>query len=114
MPYTTYAQINSLDEFSFIGGTDQTLEFTVYDQNGIAANLAAATCSWKLAPYGEPESTTLTKSGSVIATNIFQVYIPASDTLALEGKFMHQPIIILAGNEYRSQQGIINISAAIS
>lgn len=114
MSYLAYSQINSLDEISFVGGTEYTLEFVVYEQNGSPANLATATCAWKMSPYGEPDGAVLSYAGTVTGANTFEVLIPSADTLILSGKYMHQPIVTDAGKEYRSQQGIITIIPAIS
>lgn len=114
MTFLSYTQINSLDEISFIGGTYYTLEFTVYNQNGSPANLSGATCSWKMSPYGSPDIITLSYSGTITGTSTFEVYLLSADTLALSGKYVHQPLIVESGKDYRSQQGIINITPAIN
>ena len=111
---SNYSQVNNLEEIVFIGGTEYTIDFIVYDQNGGYGNLSGATCSWKMCPYGEPSNVLLTYSGTVINSYTFRVTILANDTLSLSGKFQHQPIIVDSGKTYRSQQGIINISAAIN
>jgi hypothetical protein len=113
MSYLSYAQINSLEEISFIGGSYYTLEFVVYNQNGSPANLSGATCTWKMSPYGNPDIITLSYNGTVTGTNTFEVYLLSADTLALSGKYVHQPLVVESGNSYRSQQGVINITPAI-
>ena len=112
MSYLTYAQINSLEEISFIGGTDYTLEFVVYDQSGALGNITGATCTWKMSPYGKNSIVTLSYTGTVTSSTTFTVSIPSADTLSLSGKFVHQPIVTKSGKTYRSQQGIINILPA--
>jgi hypothetical protein len=110
---TTYGNINSLDEISFIGGTYYILEYKVYDQDGGAANISGSTCSVKISPYGESNIVVLTYSGTITGTNTFEIYLLSADTIGLSGKFKHQPIILDSGKSYRSQQGIINIVSAI-
>ena len=113
MPNTSYSIINSLEEISFIGGTNYILEFKVYDSAGGEYNLSGATCTWKMALFGSPEVSILSYSGTITGTNIFEIEILSANTKFLSGKFIHQPIIVDSGKEYRSQQGIINITAAI-
>ena len=107
-----YSTINSLGDVFFIGGSEYILEFKVYNQAGDEANLSGATCSWKMSPFGDPDTVTLTYSGTVTGANIFQVTLLSADTLALSGKYIHQPIVVDGGKSYRSQQGIINIIPA--
>lgn len=115
MSFTTFSTINSIPEIAFIAGTDYTIEFTVYDATtGSPADLGAATCSWKMSPYGKESVITLSKSGSVTGTSTFEVHLVAADTLSLSGIYVHQPLVIEGGKDYRSQQGIINISPAIN
>jgi len=110
---TGYSQINALEEITFIGGTEYTIEFIVREESGAYANLSGSTCSWKMCPYGEPDNVILSYNGNITGSYTFEVTIPSADTLTLSGKFLHQPIIDDGLAEYRSQQGIINISPAI-
>lgn len=106
---TTFSSINSLGDFSFIGGTTYTLKFTVNDQSGSAIDLSTATCRWKLAQYGT-DNVILSKTGSVIATNIFEVLLSSADTSSLSGKYSHQPTVEFAtGVVVIPAQGIISI-----
>lgn len=107
--YLTYANINSLGDISFIGGGNYTLKFTCVDQSGSSVDLSSATCSWKLAPYGT-DYVQISKAGSVITTNSFEVLLTPSDTVSLSGKYSHQPIITFAnGVTIIPAQGIITI-----
>ena len=112
MSYTSYAQINALEEISFIAGTYYTIEFKVYNQAGDEANLSGSTCTWKMSPYGEPNIVTLSLNGTITGTNTFEVYLLSSATLNLSGKYVHQPIITDGTKIYRPQQGVINIIPA--
>ena len=114
MSNVSYQTINSLSEISFIGGSEYTITFNVFDQNGGAANISGATCSWKMSPYGEPETVILSYNGTPVGTTAFSITILAADTLALSGKFIHQPLVVESGKSYRSQQGIITIIPAIN
>jgi len=114
MSYNSYAQMNSLEEVSFIAGTYYTLAFTVYDNNGAPANISGATITWKMCPYGKPNVISLSYGTTITGTSTFEVYILSADTLSLKGKYTHQPIIVDSGKTYRSQQGTITISPAIN
>lgn len=111
MSYTGYAQLN-LESMFFIGGTDFTLEFTVYNQDGSLADLSGASVAWKMAPYGDSASV-LSYAGTITGANTFEVHILGADTLSLDGIFIHQPIVTKAGEDFRSQQGEIVIGEAI-
>ena len=106
-----YLTINSLEEISFIGGTEYTLEYVVYDQSGALANITGATCSAIIAEYGSPDAL-LTYSGTITSSSTFEVVILSADTINLNGKYIHQPIVVESGKTYRSQQGVIDIGLA--
>jgi hypothetical protein len=94
--------INSLPEISFIAGDTQVFEFTVYDENSSPIDLSSNTLDWNKTPILSA------------TTNVFNVTLDESDTIALSGKFIHQPYIKdYAGNVYRYGQGIITIVPAI-
>ena len=112
MSYLSYATINSLEEISFIAGTEYTIEYKVYTQTGADANLGAATCSCKISEYGST-AVLKTYSGNITGGNTFEIVILSTDSLSWEGKYLHQPIVVESGKSYRSQQGIINITGAI-
>lgn len=109
----------SLPEITFIGGTYKELPFDVVDNLGSPVDLTSFTFSWVLSPYGEPEISTLVKTGildtSVITNNRFIVYLYSYDTINLSGKYIHQPIVISTpGYEFRNGQGYINIISGLS
>lgn len=104
--------VNDLAPFTFIGGTEQVLEFDIYDNAGQVLDLSSATCSWIMSPYGNPNFATLSLTGVISASpvNRFTVTISGSTTQLLSGKFTHQPKIIdLDGAEYRPSQGLISV-----
>lgn len=111
MSYTSFSVINSLEEFSFIAGSQYKLEFTVYQSDGVnPMDLGGATIYWVLAPYGQPDYTVLQLTGVVTGTNTFSVTIPFGSTTLLSGKYVHQPIIkSFGGLEYHPCQGIVMI-----
>jgi len=106
-----YVKPDDLCEFSFVGGTYETLVFDIIDSASAAVDLSSATCTWTMGEYGSG-SAQISKSGSISASpvNRFTVTLDASDTISFQGKYMHQPIIEdLSGNVFRPSQGIINI-----
>lgn len=116
MTYTSFATLNSLQEFSFIAGSSYTLDFTVYESDGInPMDLGGATIYWVLAPYGQPDYTILQITGSITGVNTFEVEITSALSENLSGKYIQQPIIVaFSGTEYRIAQGIVLILPKIS
>lgn len=106
--YTIYAQINSLEEFGFIAGSPYTLNFNVYEQNGITPlDMGGATFKWVLSPYGQNYSV-LEKTGSITGIGTAEVQLDTVDTELLSGKYIQQPVIVsFSGEEYRPGQGVI-------
>ena len=106
---TTFSDINSLDDIAFVAGSSYTLKFVVQNQSGSGIDISGATCTWRMAPYGTTY-TQLTKTGSVIATDTFAVYLGEGDTSGSSGKFAHQPMIKFStGVVLKPAQGIITL-----
>jgi len=114
MNYVTFSDLNSLGEINFIAGTSYTIKFEVKDQDGNGIDISSADCTWRLAPFGT-DYAIVTKTGSVIATSIFEVVLSPADTLNLSfAKYTHQPSIIFSnGVEVVPAQGIITITQRI-
>ena len=112
--YTNYDEINSLEEFSFIGGTDFTIEFTTYQSDGVTPqDIGGATITWMLSPYGENYNV-LEISGSITGQYTFEVVIPGESTESFSGKYIQQLKIESFTNElFRPAQGVILIIPAI-
>lgn len=108
--YTLYSQINSLTEFGFIAGTEYTLNYNVYEEDGITPlDMGGATFKWVLSRYGQNENI-LEKTGSITGIGTATVSLSAEDTELLSGKYIQQPVIIsFGGEEYRPGQGVILI-----
>ena len=106
---STFSNINSLGDISFVAGNTYTLKFVMTDQSGSTIDLSTATIRWRMAPYGT-DYVQLNKSGSVTAAGIFTVLLTSADTAGLNGKFSHQPEIELAsGVVLHPGQGIITL-----
>lgn len=106
---TTFSTINSLGDYPLIAGGTYTIKFTVLDQSGSPVDLSSTVCSMKLAPFGT-DYTVLTKTGSVIASNIFSIVLSSEDTEGLSGKYTYQPILTLSSSEVlKPSQGILTI-----
>jgi|WetSurMetagenome_2_1015567.scaffolds.fasta_scaffold597963_1 hypothetical protein len=111
---TTFSNLNSLTDISFIAGTDYTIKFVVNSQAGSPIDLSTATCKWYLAPYGT-DFTVLRKTGSVIAAGTFSILLSANDTIDFFGKYTHQPSITFSnGKIIYPAQGIITILKGLS
>ena len=110
MSYTSYSSINSLDEFSFIAGTEYVLSFSVVDNNGNSVSLNGGSVTWYLCPYGQPEYAVGEISGTITGTNTFTVTVPSATTLSLGGKYVQQPQVTdWTGKPFRAAQGVITI-----
>ena len=108
--FTKYEQINSLTEFAFIAGTDYTLSFTVYNEDGVTPqDISGATITWTLSPYGQSYNV-LEITGTLTGTTTFEVVIPSASKESLSGKYIQQPTIDdFFGNRFRPAQGVILI-----
>ena len=113
---TSYSAINTIDEFSIIGGNDINLKFTVTDKDGAAVDLTNATCTLKISPYAKPNSVITTLIGNVTTpTNVVVYTLPGSTTeLMVGGKYMYQPIIVDVNDKvFRPKQGTFVLVQAI-
>ena len=92
MPYTTYSQLYSLDEISFIGGTTYNLDFKVKNTSGSYIDLTGKTFTWKMSPYGEKTVTSACKVGAILVDDTYtcRVILTSADTQSLSGKYIHQ------------------------
>jgi hypothetical protein len=118
MSHALYDELNSLEEFTFIGGSDYVLDYFAYDKVTRAAiNLTGATGSVRFCPYGQPDFPVLIKSGVVSAdpTNKFTVTLTANDTIGLDGTYIQQPIVVDAVSAtFRPAQGNVLVGAGIA
>lgn len=113
---TTYEDINSLEEFSMIGGESRLLTFLVTDENDAIVDVTAGSASWVLSPFGDPSFKVLEKTATLSGTptNEFTVQLELADTQNLSGKFIQQAVFTdFYGNEYR-KQGFVTIIARIN
>jgi hypothetical protein len=124
MSYKSYADLNPLDEISFIAGSTYYIDFAVYDENGVGASLVGSTWKWRLCPYGQPDVRLIEKTDAVGGGITFlgatltlpqqaRVTLSAADTLALSGKFIHQATFVKDSITYKPAQGVITIIPAI-
>ena len=113
--YIPYTNINQLEEFSMIAGTEFTLEFNVFEEDGVnPLDLGGATITWVLCPYGQPDYNVLQKTATITGTNTFEVLIGGDDTEELSGKYIQQPVIVSFTNQkFRPAQGAILIQPLI-
>ena len=111
MPYNSYSQINSLEETTFIAGNDFTLEYSVFESDGVTPmDLGGANTYVVISPYGQPEYKEVQLAGSITSANTFEVDFTSILSRELSGKYIHQPVIIaFSGTEYRPAQGLLNI-----
>jgi len=116
MTYNSYADVNVLDEASFIAGTTYTLDFTISENGGVPVEIDLMDFTWKMSPYGRKDYVVVTKANSVItAPDVYtrRVTLLPTDTATLKGKYVHQIIVVSSGKTYRPAQGTITITSAI-
>jgi hypothetical protein len=105
--------VYDLEPFRFIGGTEQTLGYYMYDQtSGCPLDITTAQCSVIISPYGNPNYVTLVASGSPTGSpvNYFIATISGCATQLISGKFVQQPRIIdIDGGENTPSQGLLQI-----
>lgn len=106
--------VNSLSEFSIIGGTACELIFTATYEDGEPVDLSSSTTKWTLSYMGDPDNAIATVNGEVYDVNKFIIKMSSDITKELSGKVVHQPILVdYDGNEYRLAQGLITIISRI-
>lgn len=92
MTYTSYSDLYTLEEISFIGGTSYDLDFKLQNTSGSYISLVGKTFSWKMSPFGSKSVTTASKIGTSLVSDDYTVRIAlsSSDTENLSGKYIHQ------------------------
>ena len=115
MSFTSYQDINSLEECSFIAGSEFTLSYTVYAEDGVnLLDLSSSTVKVLLCPYGQTDYVALNVDGVVTGEGTFDVELLPDATRNLSGKYIQQPVIYaFDGTEYRPAQGCILVKPAI-
>lgn len=117
MTYLTYQDIYQFEDFAFIAGTEYTIEYTVYESNGVVpVDISSGTTKLFVSPYGQPDYVAIEKSGVLsVETGVFTITLDTNDTKDLSGKFIQQPVVYdFAGKEYRLAQGVFTIIPRIA
>jgi hypothetical protein len=110
----SYQLMNTLPEIVFIGGTEYSIFFSIFDENGSPIDISSSTCTWRMAYCIQPNLSIVTKTGTITGINQFKVTLFSQDTQSLSGKFVHQAIVSdFDGATYRPAQGIITIITSI-
>ena len=111
---TSYDQLFTFGEISFIAGTDKVMTFSTEDENGAPLDITGADVAWYLCPYGQYNNAVLYKEGVLATAYTFTITLDSEDTLSLSGKFIQQVVITdYLGNQFRPAQGNIIILPAI-
>ena len=116
MTNPSYSTINSLNDFTVIGGNDFTIKFNVVDEDGLPVDLTGATLTLKISPYGQPTSVLETITGSIGSTDDIAEFILSADVSEqmIGGKYSYQPIIEdSSGKIHRPKQGTFGLIQAI-
>ena len=111
--YSSYSSINSLEEIPLIAGNQIELTFPCYQEDGFTPlTITGYTAKLAISLFGQPETTILTKTGTV-GTTSFTVTLINTDTATLSGKYIYQPILTSGALEYRPSQGCLLIQSQI-
>lgn len=132
MSYTSYAEINTLSEISFIAGSTEYLDFQIYNADGVLIPVTGKTLEWKLAPYGSKDYNSIIKTGTpyvsggitygggVTDYDLYtkRVTLDPSDTENLSGKYVQQVVVIqenadLSTTTFKPAQGVVTIISNI-
>lgn len=111
-----YSTINNLEEIVTIAGNEWIFTFRANDESGQPVDLSSTQCGWYLCEYGDPNKSILYKSGVVSAeeTNEFTVKLTSAETEKLNGRYIHQPVVVdFNGSTFRPAQGSIVFAPAI-
>ena len=111
MAYISYQQLNSLPETAFIAGTEFTMNYTIYEEDGVnLVDISGANVRVRLCPYGQTDYCVLDKAGTITGSGTFTVVLDAADTEDLSGKYLQQIYMeSFTGVEFRPAQGVLII-----
>lgn len=132
MSYTSYADINTLEEISFIAGSTEYLDFKIYNADGVLIPVTGKLLEWKLAPYGSKDYNSVIKTetpyvsggvtygGGVTDYDLYtkRVTLDPSDTESLSGKYVQQIVVIQQNLDsttttFKPAQGVVTIISNI-
>jgi len=104
---------NDLEEIQMIAGDEQTLVYTIYNNEGGLVDLTSATCSVSIFKYGDPANLLLSLPGVITplpTIGEFTAEFPSASSVGLSGVYQHQPKIIdYLGSRHIPSQGKIVI-----
>lgn len=92
-------------------GESKTLQFTIKNANGTAANLTGGSATWRLAS-SLTATASITKSGVLTnpAGGIVTVLLDEVDTQPIAaGKWIYELLVLLDGNTIVASQGTIDV-----
>jgi len=117
--YDEYKKLSSLEDVSFIAGTDYFIEFPLYDTAGTRLPLTSMSAKWLLSKYGQPNFPIAEINCTTVQTDgnnySFRVDIPRGLTYNLGGLYTQQIEISYYGNKkMRPVQGTVVIHRAIT
>jgi hypothetical protein len=84
MSANSFDALNSFCDLSFVAGTEKTLTFPVYEDDGVTPlDISSGSAIWRICPYGEFKTTVLTKEATKPTNYSFSVGLTESDTLSI-------------------------------
>ena len=117
MTSTAYDRLNSMEDIEFIAGTQYTLYFEMFEEDGVTVlDITAATVSVRVSYLGQPETAVIDQSGTITdATNgLWNAVLATADTEGLYGVFVVQPYITDFGGDVFPAQGKLVILPKIT
>lgn len=109
-----FVQINTLPDFSMIGGAGKNLVFNIYNSGSQLVDLNGSTITWKLAPYGK-DTSVLTKVGTFTGSPLgqFKIGLTGNDTVNLSGRYTQQYTIVDSSGSPFKAQGLLYIGSSL-
>lgn len=113
---STYDQANYLPDTWLYAGSNMTWTYNCVEEDGITPlTITNGSAKLLLCPWGEPEITSLEKTGVIVSATSFTISFNTADTISLSGKFLQQPVVVdSSGNTFRPGQGSVLIFPAIA
>ena len=104
---STYDAANYLPDTWMYAGSSKVLTYECVEEDGITQlTISNGSAKLLLCPWGEPEITSLEKTGVINTSHSFTVSLEAADTVALSGKYQQQAWVVdTTGNKFCAGQG---------
>jgi hypothetical protein len=113
---SVFDEANYLPDTWLYAGSSRTFTYECLEEDGVTQlNITNGSAKLLLCPWGEPEITSLEKTGVINTSHSFTISFEAADTINLNGKYQQQPVVTdSSGNIFRPGQGPILVFPSIA